>query len=185
MKYDPESENWGSEKEQVDYETFKSWSNPILGKLLANESIMGYFLSWNKNHQFNIKIVEIYLQKIRNMDKRALQKVKELADFVVNDRDEDAIKKSVKKLYGFKYLQELRFFLVKLCDENLKGGSKAPLLIADDYIEYMFPDNGNWREIRDLWLMTIYQKLHERQIVIDAELEEEETISEPDKYTNS
>lgn len=174
VKYNPEAEQWESEKEEVGYETFKNWSNPVLMRLLVNESIMGYFLAWSKKHRFNIRIVETYLVKIRNMDKRALQKVKELADFVVNDKDEDAIKKSVRKLYGFKYLQELRLFLVKLCDDNLKKGSKTPLITTDDYVDYLFPDNGNWREIRDLWLMSIYQKLHERQIVIDAELEEKE-----------
>lgn len=174
VKFNSETKEWENEKEVVGYEVYKNWTNPILNKLLKNDSIMGYFLSWNKKYLFNIKIVENYLNKIRNMDKRALQKVKELADFVVNDRDEDTIKKHVKKLYGVKYLQELRLYLVKLCDDNLKEGKKVPLITSDEYVEFMFPDNGNWREIRDLWLMNIYQKLHEKQMVIDAELEEKE-----------
>ncbi len=59
-------------------------------------------------------------------------------------------------------------------DNYLKDGA-APLITVEDYVEYLFPDGGNWTEIRDVLLIATYQKLHEIHMAVDIEPIEEET----------
>jgi CRISPR-associated protein Cst1 len=109
------------------------------------------------------------------MEKRTVDKIKQLADFIVRNPDADFIKKCIKRISGAKRSFELRQFLLKLNTDNyLKDGS-APLITVEDYVEYLFPDGGNWTEIRDVLLIAIYQKLHEIHIAVDVEPIEEET----------
>jgi CRISPR-associated protein Cst1 len=47
----------------------------------------------------------------------------------------------------------------------------------NDYVKYLFPEDRNWSEVRDLILICIYQKLHENGIsIFDSEEETEEQI---------
>jgi CRISPR-associated protein Cst1 len=109
------------------------------------------------------------------MDKRTLNKIKELADFIVNDRRDDEIKKSITRLNGSKSSNGLRYFLLKLADKNYKDGNKKPLFSLDEYVDYLFPDGTYWNEIRDLLLIAIYQKLHETNKKVEVELIENES----------
>ncbi|PIY02808.1 MAG: type I-B CRISPR-associated protein Cas8b1/Cst1, partial [Bacteroidetes bacterium CG_4_10_14_3_um_filter_31_20] len=75
---------------------------------------------------------------------------------------------------------ELRMFLLTLIKENFNKGNKKPLITIEEYVEYLFPDGTIWSEIRDLLLIAIYQKLHEKNISFEIEIPETEleTIKE-------
>ncbi len=169
---------WQDKKETFDFEAFKGWRNIVYDKLLSEQSILSQLLKWSIKHRFDFRIVETYQTRLKNMDKKTIDKIKELADFIVTNRDENVIKKLITRLNGEKSSQGLRQFLVKLIAENYNKGIKIPLITLDEFVNYLFPDGTNWREIRDLLLIAIYQKLHETNIKVDVELIEEETKEE-------
>ena len=173
-EYDEKLENWKNDKEAVDYNTFKVWRNSVFNYLLNEISLLKLFLRHSKRHLFNFRIVELYQINIRNMDKKTLGKIKELADFIVDDRSDDEIKKFMTRLNGAKNISGLRNFFIRLLDENYEKGNQEPLFSLDEYTEYLFPDGSNWQEIRDLLLIAIYQKLHETDKRVALELIDEE-----------
>lgn len=173
--FNESSEVWESKKDVADFENYRIWRNTIFEKLLSNKSILSNILKWNIKHFFPFTIVETYQTILKNMEKRTVEKIKHFADFIVSNPDADFIKKAIKRLSGAKKSYELRHFLLKLNESNyLKEGDK-PLITVEDYVDYLFPDGGNWSEVRDVLLIAIYQKLHEINITIDVELVEEET----------
>ena len=174
--YNEDSQSWESKKEEIG-DSFKTWRNPIYQDLLEGKSILRYFLKWSEKHRIRFEIIELYQTLIRNMDKRAILKIKELADFIVINRDADFIKKADKKLNGQKTPSELRRFLLTLIQDNLNKGNEKPLITLEDFVEYLLPDGSNWREVRDLLLIAVYQKIHEQNLKIEVELVETEPDS--------
>ncbi|MCC6287451.1 MAG: type I-B CRISPR-associated protein Cas8b1/Cst1 [Chitinophagaceae bacterium] len=176
--FNEELEIWEKNNETKDFESYYVWSNKIFERLLNNKSIIENILRWNKKHSFPFKIVKIYQTIIRNMEKRTVEKIKQLADFIVSNPDADYIKKSIKRLNGSKKSYQLRQYLLKLDEENYRKDGTVPLITIEDYVEYLFPDGGNWSEVRDVLLIAIYQKLHETQIAVDIEPSEEDEETE-------
>ncbi|RFS17574.1 type I-B CRISPR-associated protein Cas8b1/Cst1 [Emticicia sp. C21] len=175
-QFDEKTQEWYNKKEHLSYSDYKVWNNPILNKLIKNTSIIPNLRQWSKNHQFSFNIIEIYCINILKMDKYTIQKIKELADFILNDKSEDQIKKALVKLNGLKSSSDFRLYLIKLIKDNYEAKTPAPLITLEDYVFYLFPDGSFWRDTRDLLIIAIYQKLHEtnRYISIEDEPENEE-----------
>jgi CRISPR-associated protein Cst1 len=171
------SQKWIGDKKDAEYEDFKTWKNQVLENLLYGKSILSQFLKHSKKNKIDFAVIELYQINLQNMDKRALNKIKELSDFIVNDRSEDEIKKAMTKLNKAKNGGELRYFLIKQLSKNYEEGNSKPLFLIDEYVEYLFPDSSYWKEVRDLLLIAIYQKLHETNMKIDNPLQEEEEDS--------
>ncbi len=159
--FDETDNSWKDTKDTVGYDTFKVWRNAVFDNLLSGESIRRQILTYIKEHTFNFNIVEKYQIIVRNMDKKTLSKIKELASFIVDDRSEDDIKKMMTRLNGAKRPGDLRTFLLKLEDINYNEENREPLFTLDEYVNYLFPDGAYWAEIRDLLMIGIYERLHE------------------------
>jgi CRISPR-associated protein Cst1 len=166
------------ETEIIDQNDYKQWFNRILNKLLIDENIRTEFLRWSRKHPFNFEIVSIYQQNIIDMKKETINKIKELAAFLVREEDADKIKKRIKALDGAKNASNLRRFILK----DVVAMSEKPIVTVDDYVNYLFPDGQYWAEIRDILLIAIYQELHERDLIseelkveLESEVEEEVT----------
>ena len=168
---------WANKKRTVGYNEFKTWRNQIYEKLLLGQSLRRDFLFWSQKNSLNFKIIEIYQQSIRNMDKRTIEIIKNLADFII--KDEDSLKKSVTRLNGIKNSYGVRQFLLQQISKNYKEGNEEVLITLEDYVDYLFPDGASWREVRDILLIAIYQKLHERKTILDIDYPEEEFENEP------
>lgn len=150
----------------IEYNEYKQWYNRIFQKLILEESLLTDFLRWIKLHKFNFTIVSIYQQHIRGMKKETINKIKELASFLVREEDADKIKKRIKTLDGAKNASMLRRFLLKdVVNANYTGGNKYTILTIEEYLNYLFPDGSYWAEIRDLLLIAIYQELHEKGLI--------------------
>jgi len=176
-KYNPAINKFEIEKkgkrENIEFETYKIWSNTIYNKLLSGKSIVPQFLKWSKKeNKLHFDIIRIYQQNIRNMKKQTIDKILELADFLVIDRSDDEIKKIITNLNKSSKAHELRRFLVKLTAENYNKGNEKPLITVKDYTDYLFSDVGNAGEITDVLLIAMYQKMHELNKKIELELEE-------------
>lgn len=177
-KYNAELEQYEIKKkakiETFTYKDFKTWYNPIYDKLLSGQSIGPDFLRWSEpGNKLNFDIIKIYQQNIRNMKKETINKIMELAEFLITDRSEDDIKKFITKLNGASKAYELRRFLLSLVSENYNKNNEKPIITVKDYSDYLFSDVANIKEIRDVLLIAIYQKLHELNMTVDVDLEEE------------
>lgn len=166
--YDATDDTWTSGKKVATYDEYKTWRNSVYHKLLNNQSILGELLRWSKKRVMNFLIIEYYQIYIRNMDKKTLDKIKELAKFIVN-KDADKVTKALTRLNGCRSTHEVRRFLLNLIETNYQENNEKTLITIEEYNDYLFPDGTNWREIRDLILIAIYQKLHESQIQLDIE----------------
>ncbi|MFW5871837.1 MAG: type I-B CRISPR-associated protein Cas8b1/Cst1, partial [bacterium] len=156
------------EIESVSFNEYKTWTNRIYNKLLNGQSIVPEFYWWSKKgNKLHFDIVRIYQQNIRNMKKETIDKLLELADFIVNDRSEDEIKKLISKLNGASKAHEIRRFLLSLISENYNSDNEKPLITVKDYTDYLFSDAGNTGELRDVLLIAIYQKMHELNLKVD------------------
>lgn len=155
------------------FEEYKTWYNIVYHRLLNNDSILPQFRKWSKEHPIHMDIVRLYQQIIKNMKTETINKILEIADFVIHERSEDGIKKVIKRLDKSGNGSQIRRVLISLAKENHNRGN-PPLISVEDYTEYLFPDTYNAREIRDLLLIAIYQKIHESNLVVELEIESEE-----------
>jgi len=183
--YNPKKSNFElvtkDNNEFINHDIYKTWYNPIYQKLINSESILKDILYYSeKGSKFDFRLVTYYQTYIRKMEHKTLEKIKELAEFIISSDDNDKIKKAITRLNLAKRSFELRMFLLTLIKENFNKGNKKPLITIEEYVEYLFPDGTIWSEIRDLLLIAIYQKLHEKNISFEIEIPETEleTIKE-------
>lgn len=101
------------------------------------------------------------------MEKHTIEVIRRAADFIV-EGDNDNIKNALGKINGAKYPHQLRSFFTALDIKNYKHGANDPLFRVEDFTEYLFGDTANWREIRDVLLIAIYEKLHEQKKAVDV-----------------
>ena len=101
-----------------------------------------------------------------------------LANFIVIEREVDDVKKACTKINGLRRQSELRRYLINLAKENVNTRKHLNVLwTIDDYVNYLFPDGTDWREVRDLLLITIYQKIHEGDLKVPLEMDNDEQES--------
>ncbi len=175
--YNTQSEQWTNGKEEVNFNTYRIWRNRAFDYLLNGntEGFRRLILKHSKTQVFSFRIIEQYQINIRNMDKRTLSKILELANFIIADSSDYEIKKAITRINGQRSSNALRRYLLNLiADYNKKHSDKEkPLITIEEYADYLFPDGTYWNEIRDLLLIAIYQRLHEINKSVDLDLEEE------------
>lgn len=155
------------EERVVDESEFKYWTNTIYQNLINQKSILPHILKWSMDNFFEINLVKCYLYNILKMKKETIDKIIELADFVVDSTKEVDMKKVLSKLNGIKSSFELRKFLLKIVEKNFTDGNSDPIITVQDYTEYLFPEDNFWKEICDVLLIAIYQRLHERNVKVE------------------
>lgn len=161
---------------------FQNWTNVIYENLLNNKSILSYIRNWSETNRFSLKIIELYQINIRKMKKEAYQKIMELADFVVEHVDKEKVGKYIQQIKNAKTSSALsRFILTRIVPQNLELGN-PPILTVEEYCEYLFPEAVYWRDMRDVFLIAIYQKLHEKEIRLKADEEVDDDMEE--EYIN-
>jgi hypothetical protein len=183
-KWNKETEKieWGTKKEiqEFDKKEYQCWSNRIYTKLMNDQSILREMKEWYSKERFNFKIVEIYQIGIRNMKRETIDKINQIADCILQINDEREIKKVITNLNKAKSGFELRRFIVQnVVIKNYKKNSEDdPILTVKEYSEYLFSDSEFWSEIRDVLLIAIYQRLHEKNIKIEIDEENLEIESD-------
>lgn len=69
----------------------------------------------------------------------------------------------------------LRRFVIKdVVAKYYNEAHEEAIVTVEDYANYLFPDVSSWQEMRDVLLIAIFQKLHERNQFIGQELNEED-----------
>ncbi len=154
------------EPEVIDFDDYKQWSNEIYDCLLNDQYFLKKILKWTEEYNpFNFGIVKNYQLIVKGMKQETIEKIKELASFLVRDENFDKIKKRIQELDNVKTGYDLRYFLRKnVVVPCFDEGNEKPILTLDDYVHYIAPDGTAGSEIRDLILIAIYQELHERKL---------------------
>ncbi len=153
----------------------KRWTNIIYEKLLKRESILGnisnYLRKWYKTNSFNFTIVKLYTLNILKMKSSTLILIEKVADEIL--KDESNLKKNINKNISTPRYEVLRSFIIKLIRKNHQAHVEKPIITLEEYTQDLFYEGGNWRETRDLLLICLFQKMHERKIFFDEEEDEE------------
>ncbi len=158
---------------------FRYWSNRIYNNLINDKSILPFFLKRSIKHKLSFEIIRNYEINIRKMKKETISKIEQMADFILASNNEQGIKKAIKKLDGVKNSYLLRRFVLKdIVAKYYNEGNQNVIVTVEDYAEYLFPDTNSWQETRDVLLIAIYQKLHEKNLYVEANLPEDEDSEE-------
>lgn len=112
------------------------------------------------------------------MKKETVEKIYQIADFIMQAYDESDMKGIIKTLDGVKNPFLLRrFILKKVIEKNYLQGNDM-LVSVDDYVNYLFPDTSSWMETRDVLLIAIYQRLHEKHVDVGIENGDEDNFGD-------
>ncbi|MBO4804908.1 MAG: hypothetical protein J5554_02580 [Paludibacteraceae bacterium] len=159
-------------------EQFKYWKNSVYEDFLKGKSIIPEILKWSKNNVLNFDIVKFYEIKVRKMKKETISKIEQMADFIFEaNTDKFSIKKAITKLYAVDSSYDLRRFVLKdiVAKYYEKHAEEEQAIITvNDYTNYLFPDTDSWKETRDVLIIALFQKLHEKNMKIDIEEEQQE-----------
>ena len=101
-----------------------------------------------------------------------------MADFIFEaNNDKFSLEKVIKKLYAVDSSYDLRRFVLKdiVAKYYEKHNEEEQAIITvEDYTNYLFPDTDSWKETRDVLIIALFQKLHERNMKIEISDVEQE-----------
>lgn len=162
---------------EVNESVFKYWNNTIYNRLINNTSILPYLLKYSRSSEINFEVIKIYEINVRKMKKETITKIEQMADYILASNDERGVQKAIKKLDGVKSSYLLRRFILKdIVAQYYNAGNNEAIVTIEDYTEYLFPDTNSWQETRDVLLIAIYQKLHEKNIFIKTDLSDQDNL---------
>lgn len=155
------------EEKKVEEAQYKYWYNIIYDNLLKGKSITKEIRTWSKDHPFNLQLFAHYLILLQNMKNETLKKLNEIADFILENTPDTDMEKVITRLNGINSAFLLRRFILKVVEKNYALGNDKAIVTIEDYTDYLFPENRSWMETRDVLLIYIYQKLHEKNIRVE------------------
>lgn len=159
-----ENDNYVDKKTEqtIGDDTFKYWRNTVYDNLLGDKSLTPAMLSYIRDNPFDFTIVKVYETKVRNMKKETIEKIEQMADFIISSNDEAGVAKAIRKLDGVTSSYLLRRFVIKdIVTKNYEEGNEKAIITVEDYANYLFPDTDSWKETRDVLLIAIFEKLHQ------------------------
>lgn len=165
----------GKDVQKVSENDFQYWDNRIYESLINGKSILPYILDYSKENKFDFNIVRIYAINIRKMKKETIEKITQMADFIINNNDDRGIGKTITKLNSVTSSFLLRRYVLNdVVKPYYEGGNEEPIVTVKDYVNYLFPDSDSWKETRDVLLIAIYERLHELKKKVEIDDEEQE-----------
>lgn len=160
----------GKEVKKVTENDFKYWDNKIYKNLINGKSILPEMLVYSKKEILDFNIVKIYAIKIRKMKVETIEKINQMADFIIANNDDRNIGKAMTKLNAVTNSFLLRRFILNdIVKPNYDGEHEEAIVTVKDYVEYLFPDSDSWKEMRDVLLIAIYERLHKLKKKVNIE----------------
>lgn len=165
----------GKNVQTVAENEFQYWDNSIYKSLINGKSILSFILDYSKENEFEFNIVKVYSIKIRKMKKETIEKIEQMADFIINSNNDRGIGKAITKLNAVTSSFLLRrYVLNNIVKPYYDGGYNEAIVTVKDYVDYLFPDSDSWKEMRDVLLIAIYEKLHKLKKKVEIEDNEQE-----------
>ena len=99
------------------------------------------------------------------MKKETIDKIEQMADFIISTNDTKGVSKIIKELDSFTKSVDLRRFVIKdIVRKNYEEGNEDTIVTVNDYVNYLFPDINSWKDTRDILLIAIYERLHKMKM---------------------
>ncbi|MBO9638183.1 MAG: type I-B CRISPR-associated protein Cas8b1/Cst1 [Siphonobacter aquaeclarae] len=164
--YDSEKDQYvleGKKPEIIGRDEFSTWYNSVYRRLIQEESLLPSFVSWagrqwENQQEFEIyHVVTLYQTHLTRMQPKTLQKIEEIAELVI--QDESKVKRRLTALKNTSNESEVRRFLLQLIEDQYAEKSPTPVITLRGYVNDLFPDGTYGREVRDLLLISVYEKL--------------------------
>ncbi len=143
---------------------YKNSKNHIYSRLLADKSILPYFLNTRKRVAYgDYSLLELYLREILAMDKKRIETVKRVADEIaVFIRSSPDGKKRLRNLEESIKFRDFCNVLLRISRGRRKMKPEEPLFTLDEFAEQLFPDGAlTFGETRYLILFRLYEQLHD------------------------
>ncbi len=193
-KWDNKRKIWGDKKENVIEEvTYKNNKNVIFERLLSGKSILTHLRKFYKEElllsenrlKINSLLATYYAMEVMNMQQKQIDLIKKVSNVILKiGEKEDKLKPYLAAIEGANAAFRLRAFLLKIIKANYRNDEKEPVIKLDDYVDYLFPDGQFWGEIRDMMLIYLYERMHEKNINIEDIKKEEIREIEEETITN-
>lgn len=162
--FNEEEQKWETkEGEEITFAEYQRWRNFVLNALLNKSSLSKIFLKWSEHNFLPMQIITTYQIKIRGMKKNLVEKIEAMAAFIVL-QDEEYIEDTIAILNSAMSRSELRKLFLKIQALAFQHGAKEAILSASEYVDYLLPIGSSWSELRDLFVISIYQKRYLQQI---------------------
>lgn len=170
IQFDKASEEWVETKrgttaklDAQDYEG--THTNTIYENLLSGKSILGHLRRFHKDRKLPITIAITYVKEVRKMRDEQIEFIQQISDKIIALSEKaGSFKKFLTPLEGARRAYELRAAIIRMAKTHFKNGKPEPFVRLKDYVEYLFPDSQNWYEVRDLLLICLYEKLHDKRV---------------------
>lgn len=162
--FNEETKKWLSKDgEEITFEEYQKWKNFVLNGLLNKRSILKYFLRWSKNNIISLELVKKYQIMIRGMRKEGVEKIEAVAQFIT-EQQEEYTESVIDSLNNAMSRNELRKVFVAVQGLAYRKNAKDALISAEEYIEHLLPVGSSWSELRDLLVISIYQKRNHNSV---------------------
>ncbi|MBI3034937.1 type I-B CRISPR-associated protein Cas8b1/Cst1 [Candidatus Woesearchaeota archaeon] len=154
-----------SKKDETFEVKIRKSPNGVYEGLLNGIPIIRYFYnSSEKKALCPWELTELYLSKVRKMEKERIDAIKKLADNIVEIMKSKGNTRRLHEIEGSKYFSNLRIALIKCARDWQFMNKTEPLIKLDDLIQFLFPETSEgyklWNETRDLILFRIYETSH-------------------------
>ena len=166
-------------KDDVDAEKILNYPNQVYERLLANQSISGFFIARRERRptvqgQAGWLLFSTYLKEVCSMEQRRLESLKNLGDRIapiIRDK-----RKRLLRLERVKSKGEFTGILYSLTKDAAARGQDKPLITFEQLVQDVFPQDiaySDWREVQYLLLFRIYEQLFDDLKDDPSYLEEE------------
>jgi len=184
-KWDEERGKWIKKEEELLEENYKNNLNSVFSSLLNGKNILPLLKKYYRNevntkNELDSRIAIYYAKEVLHMKNEQLNLIKSIGNKIFELMDsEDNFKKYMVQIEGATRAYQLRATLLSIIKKNYSAGNEKPIVTLEEWVSYLFPDGQYWAEVRDLLLIYLYEKLHEKNMKITLE---EQEIKEPEEY---
>lgn len=156
--FNEQEQKWETkEGEEISFAEYQRWRNFVLNTLLNKGSLTKLFLKWSELNFLPFGIVTAYQTQIRGMKKEPVLKIEAIASFIAS-QDVQSVEKTINELNSAISRVQLRKIFLDVQESAYKNNAKDAILSAKEYLEYLASASFGWTELRDLFVICIYQK---------------------------
>ncbi len=145
------------EKLPAEEEDYHDKRNIVIHNLMNYQSIVRYFINTKEKRIYlDFNIIEKYFEVILLMEKDQIKLIKDISDLIAESiRSEDMKLFSIEKINSYASLR--REFILLNKKYIIKNGK--PLFTFDEFIEKLIPKVMEWRLVKDLIIIRLYEQL--------------------------
>lgn len=147
------------EGEEITFDEYQRWRNFVLNGLFNKGPLTKLFLKWSRYNPLPMEIINSYQIQIRGMKKGTIDKIEAISNLIVK-QDTEYMEKTIQDLNSAMSRVELRKIFLQIQKLAYGQGADDAIVSAGEYLDYLLPQSSAWTELRDLFVISIYQFRH-------------------------